>query len=186
MENFNIDNILQLTELNSELDFERATSLYSKLRWMEKKDASLKPIRNHLRELIIKFEQKFWSDTDEITNEQIKESDKAEELVFSENGFIQHRKKIIREKLRDNGLNQQDLAKILGHRKNYMSELINGIRPFSRDNLVVIHRLLKIELRDLVSPFIRADMAKHINMTLKELNKPRLHLSNKYLDLFTA
>jgi len=185
MEKFNIDNILQLTELNSELDCERATSLYGKLRWMEKDDTSLKPIRKYLRTLINDYEQKAWLETDKISNHQIEESDKAEELVFAENSFIQHRKKKIVEKLKKYGLTQQDLAKILGHRKNYISELVNGIRPFSRDDLVVIHRLLKIELKYLIPPFIKAEMTKHINLTLKGLKKTKLKLKKKDVDSIT-
>lgn len=185
MEKFNIDNILQLTELNNELDCERATSLYGKLRWMEKDDDSLKPIRKYLRTLINDYEQKTWLETDKISNHQIEESDKAEELVFAENSFIQHRKKKIVEKLKKYGLTQQDLAKILGHRKNYMSELVNGIRPFSRDDLVVIHRLLKIEFKYLIPPFIKTEMTKHINQTLKELKKTKLKLKKKDVDSIT-
>ena len=63
-----------------------------------------------------------------------------------------------------------------------MSELINGIRPFSRDDLVVIHRILNIELKDLISPFIKVDTAKHIRKVLIELNRKRLKLNKNDLD----
>lgn len=182
MERFDIDNILQVTTLNTELEFERASSLYLKLRWMVKDDATLEPIRKYLKELIIEFEKRNWSVENEINDIQINENDKAIELISRENKFIQNRKEVIKEKLRENKLIQQDLGKILGHRKNYMSELINGVRPFSRDDLVVIHRILNIELKYLIPPFIRVDTAKHINKVLTELNRTRMKLNKTDLD----
>ncbi len=182
MGRFDIDNILQIATLNSELEFERASSLYLKLRWMIKDDSTLEPIRKHLKGLIIEYEKINWGVESKIYDEQINKNDKAVELISKENEFIQKRKTIIKEKLKENELIQQDLGKILGHRKNYMSELINGIRPFSRDDLVVIHRILNIELKYLISPFIKVDTAKHINKVLIELNRKRMKLSKKDLD----
>ncbi len=182
MGRFEIDNILQIATLNSELEFERASSLYLKLRWMIKDDSSLEPIREHLKGLISEYERTNWSNDNKINDEQLKENDNAVELIAKENKFIQKRKEIIKERLQENELYQQDLGKLLGHRKNYMSELINGIRPFSRDDLVVIHRILNIELKDLISPFIKVDTAKHIRKVLIELNRKRLKLNKNDLD----
>jgi len=182
MARFDIDNILQLTTLNNELDFERASSLHLKLRWMVEEDTTLEPIREHLKNLIKEYENVNWSVESKIKEKQINESDKAVELISKENEFIQKRKEIIIEKLKKNELYQQDLGKLLGHRKNYMSELINGIRPFSRDDLVVIHRILNIELKYLISPFIKFDTVKHINKVLTELNRKRMKLNKTDLD----
>ena len=79
------------------------------------------------------------------------------------------------------GLKQQELGKILGHRKNYMSELINGVRPFSRDDFVIIHRLLAIELKDLIPTFIKPEMEQHIKLSLREIGKSKLKLRKKDL-----
>ncbi|MCF6270105.1 MAG: helix-turn-helix transcriptional regulator [Melioribacteraceae bacterium] len=179
-----MDNILKITEIKSELELERAISLYGKLRWMVKEDSSLKEKRDHLRKLISSFEDKNWSDLEKIREEQIEESDKAEELIFAEESFIQKRKSLIKNKLKSYGLKQQELGKILGHRKNYMSELINGVRPFSRDDLVIIHRLLAIELKDLIPTFIKPEIEQHIKMSLRELGKSKLKLRKK--DLIVA
>lgn len=92
-----MDNILKMTEIKSELELERAVLLYGKLSWMAKEDSSLKEKRDHLRKLINSYEDKNWSDSDKITNEQIEESDKAEELIFAEESFIQRRKALIKE-----------------------------------------------------------------------------------------
>ncbi len=182
MDRLDIDNILKIDELNSELEFEQATSILDKLRWMAKEDKSLEPIRQRLFELIEKYEEKNWSNEAEITDEQIKESDLAEKIVNAENYFIQKRKERIKEKLKENGMNQKDLGIILGHRPNYMSELMNGVRPFSRDDIVIIHRLFDIEFNDLIPPFLKKDVANHIKMTLGKLKNAKAKLKNKDLE----
>jgi len=182
MDKFDIDNVLQIVELSNELEFEKANSLQLKLRWMIKEDSSLKPIREHLRALIKDYENKNWSNIDKISEEQIVQSDKAEALVSSEDRFISERKELIKSKLKTYGLTQSDLAKILGHRDNYMSELINGVRPFSKDDIIIMHRILKIKLDLLISPFVKEDIAKHVRLTLQNLNKPKIKLSKRDLE----
>jgi len=89
---------------------------------------------------------------------------------------------LIKNKLKENHLTQKDLGKILGHRPNYMSELMNGIRPFSRDDIVVIHRLFNIEFKDLIPPFLKKEITNHIKSTLGELNSPKVRLKIRDLD----
>jgi len=59
-----------------------------------------------------------------------------------------------------------------------------SLKQFEFVGLVVIHRILKIELKDLISPFIKVDSAKHIKKVLIELNRKRLKLNKK--DLYFA
>lgn len=176
MDRLEIDNILKINELNNEVEFEKATYIQGKLRWMAKEDNSLEPIRQHLLALIEKYESKHWENEAEITEEQIEESDNAEKLITAENIFIQKRKELIKSKLKENEISQKDLAKILGHRPNYMSELMNGIRPLSRDDIVVIHRLFGIDFKDLIPPFLKKDVTNHIKMTLREMKNKRVKL----------
>lgn len=180
MDRLEIDNILKIDELKGELEFEQATSIQGKLRCMEKEDSSLEPIRQHLLELIEKYETKNWGTETEITVEQIKESDLAEKIVNAENVFIQKRKELIKEKLGENDISQKDLGRILGHRPNYMSELINGVRPFSRDDIVVLHRLFDIEFNDLIPPFLKKEVTDHIKITLEGLKNSKVRL--KYIE----
>ncbi len=182
MDRLEIDNILKLTELNSELELERASAIYGKLRWMMKADSSLGPIRQHLKSLMMHYEKKHWTEESKISDEQITESDTAEKIVSSENVFTQKRKELIRGKLKEIGISQQDLAKILGHRPNYMSELINGVRPFSRDDIIVLHRLFGIEFKDLIPPFLKAEVTNHIKLTLGELKNTKVRLKLKDLE----
>lgn len=186
MDKFSIQNIQKIDSLTSELELEKASSLFLQLRVLEKEDESFRPIRNHLRNLIEDYEKNNWADEDNITDNQIKESDLAEALVQAENEFYHKRKELIKIKLREAGLNQTDLAKILGHRKGYMSELINGLRPFSKEDLVVINRLFKIRLEDLIPTFIKQERASHIKRTLSTISNNKIRLTKKDFDLKMA
>jgi hypothetical protein len=89
MDKFSIKNIEKINSLTSELEYEKALSLFLKLRVLVKEDKSYEPIRTHLRGLIKEYELCKWSDEDKITDNQIKESDLAEALVQAENEFNQ-------------------------------------------------------------------------------------------------
>ena len=182
MEKFSIQNIEKISSLESELEVEKASDLFLKLRVLAKENESYKVLRKHLSKLIKDYEDKHWSNSEDISNEQIEKSDLAEKIVQAENEFYSKRKQIIREKLKDSGLNQTDLAKILGHRKGYISELINGIRPFSKDDLVIINRLFKIELEVLIPTFIKEEQVIHIRKTLKSIPKNKIILSKQILN----
>ena len=186
MDKLSIHNIQKIRFLTNELEYERATSVYLKLRVFVKEDEFYVPIRKHLHDLIKQYEKDNWEDERAITDDQVKESDLAESIVQAENEFYQRRKELIKEKLKATGLNQNDLAKILGHRKGYMSELINGLRPFSKEDIVVINRLFKIKLGDLIPTFIKQDRAVHIKKTLNSLSNSRIKLTKKDFDLQLA
>ena len=186
MDKFSIQNIQKIKSLSSELELEKASSLYLKLRVLVKEDKSYEPIRIHLRELIKDYEEKNWADDNSVTDDQIKESDLAEALIQAENEFYHKRKELIKTKLKEAGLNQNDLAKILGHKKGYMSELINGLRPFSKEDLVIINRLFKIKFEDLIPAFIKQERASYIKKTLESLTNTKIRLTKKDFDLQMA
>ena len=93
MDKFSIQNIQKISSLTSELEYEKASSLYLNLRVLVKEDKSYEPIRSHLRRLIKDYEQNKWADEDKITDKQIKESDLAELIVQAENQFYQKKKR---------------------------------------------------------------------------------------------
>ncbi len=186
MDKFSIQNIQKIASLKSELEYEKASSLFLQLRVLIKNDKTYEPIRNHLRDLIRKYEKNNWSNENAITNNQIKESDLAEALVEAENEFYKKRKELIKSKLKETGLNQNDLARILGHRKGYMSELVNGLRPFSKDDLVIINRLFKIKFEDLIPAFINQEKASHIRKTLESISNNKIRLTKRDFDLQRA
>jgi len=55
-----------------------------------------------------------------------------------------------------------------------MSELINGLRPLSKEDIIILNRLFKLKLEDLIPTFINQEKVSHINDTLKALNKGEL------------
>jgi len=183
MDKFSIQNISKLTSLQSEFELEKATSVFLKLRVLAKEDKLYEPIRRHLSKLIKNYEDKYWTDEDNVSDFQVKESDLAESLIIAEDEFYKKRKQLIKSKLKSANINQNDLAKILGHSKTYVSELINGLRPFSKEDIVIINRLFKIKFDDLIPTFIKQDKAIHIKNTLRTLSNKKLKLSIKDFDL---
>jgi len=175
---FNISKLLEIGIIQNELDFERALIADRKLRVLSKEDSKYKVIRKKLRDLIENYENKNWSSSSRITDKNILENDLAELIAEKERQFIQNRKNLIRKKLNKLNITQQNLGAILGHRsKSYISELMNGVSPFSLKDLIVINRLLKIDLTDLVPTFLpQADRVK-IRASIQELDNPKLKLS---------
>lgn len=182
---FDIMQLIETGKIQNELDFERALIADRKLRVLSKENAKFKSIRKELRDLIEQYESENWNANSKLSDEKLKESDIAELLAEKERLFIHRRKKLIRDQLKTLNLTQQDFGKILGHRsKSYMSELMNGVCPFSLKDLVVINRLLKIELTDLVPTFLPESERQKIRTTLNKLDNPKLKLSKE--DLMTA
>lgn len=182
MEKLAIDNIKKLKELSSELDLEKANSLYIKLRKLQKNNEEYKAVRAHLKQLILTYEKMHWEDEESITTEQLKESDTAESVVCAEDIFLHERKIIIKEKLKEKGLNQSKLAEILGHSKNYMSELINGLRPLSKDDIILISRLFSIEISNLLPPFIEEEKLQRVKSAIGSIANDKIKLTVHDLD----
>lgn len=173
-----ISQLIKTGRIENELDFERALIADRKLRVLARENPKFKEIRKKLRDLIAQYETKNWSSDVEISAEKLRESDVAELIAEKERQFIQHRKELIRKKLKSLNLTQQDFGRLLGHSsKSYISELMNGISPFSLKDLIVIKRLLKIDLADLVPTFLPQSERVKIRTTIKALNNPKLKLS---------
>lgn len=173
MNKFIIDNIIKIKKIENELELEQAVFVMNKLRLLQKENPGVKIVRRHLASLIEAYEATHWRETDKISEEQLKASNNAEVAMQFQARFIQKRKELIKSKLKSTGLLQNDLAAILGHRKNYMSELINGVRPFSQEDILIIHHILSIRLDDLIVPIIKAPTIERIRLVIQELNKPK-------------
>jgi transcriptional regulator with XRE-family HTH domain len=170
-----ISKLLESGKIASELEFERALIADRKLRVLAKEDSKYKAVRKKLWDLISAYEDKNWSSSSRITDKKIQESDLAEVIAEKERQFIQKRKELIRKKLKSLNLTQQDLGEILGHKsKSYMSELMNGVSPFSLKDLIIINRLLKIDLTHLIPTFLAPADKMKIKSSLRKLNNPKL------------
>lgn len=177
----NIKDIEKIKKLENEYDLQKASLLERKLRLMIDENPELKPIRKKLRDLIKNYEDREWSDFENISDTKIEESDKAEEIINSEQRFINKRKETIRKKLKKYDMTQQDLGVILEHPKSYMSELINGVSQFTLKDLVIIHRILGISLSILIPTYLQSETRDKVRQSITKLNKPKLELRKKEL-----
>jgi len=182
---FNIENILVHGALNNELEYERALVADRKLRLLSKDNSELKSLRSKLRDIIQKYENENWSTDSEISEASIHKSDIAVLIAEKERQFLMVRKNLIKKRLKKFNLNQQELGQILGHNsKSYMSELMNGLVPFTLKDLVVINRLLKIDLVDLIPTTLSHEQTESIKSALEKIGAPKkLQLAKDDFDL---
>lgn len=179
---FDIEKLVENDRLNNELDYERAMIADRKLRLMADENPHWKKLRSKLRLLIVDYENREWNDVSLISEEKLQESEKAVKIAEFERRFIAERKDIIRNKLKALQLTQENLGLILGHKsKTHMSELMNGIKPFTLRDLVIIGRLLKIEMNVLIPKFLSPDDAVRIKAAVESLHNPQVKLSSEDL-----
>jgi len=177
---FNLEHLLKRGEIKSEIELERASIAERKLRIISKQNPDIKLKRKKLRELIYSYESKHWKKRSKISNSKLKESEKAEIIALKESDFIESRKRLIRSKLKTLGLNQQEFGKILGHEsKSYMSELMNGIVPFTLKDLILISKLLKISLIKLIPTQLDENDKIKIEQKLSSLGNPKIKLNKE-------
>ena len=180
---FDIEAILKKGRLSNELDYERALVAERKLRLLAKEDAQFTTLRKQLRELLENYERSEWADADSIDDRQLIQSEKAEFIADQERQFLETRKRTIRNRLKQLELTQENLGSILGHKsKTHMSELMNGIKPFTLKDLVIMHRLLKIEMSVLIPVFLSNSDQEKVKLAVSKLDKPKVKLeANDFL-----
>jgi len=174
---------LQKGSISNELELEQALIIERKLRLLAKENPELAEIRTQFRAIIREYEKSNWSADSIVSDKKIQESDTAELIAEQERKFLAKRKEIIKAKLTELGINQQDLGLILGHSKSYISELINGINPFNLKDLIVIHKLFNIKLEDLIPTIIPQKETEKIKSSILKINKPKLKLGKEDLVL---
>ncbi len=175
---FDIDSLLNKGIIESEYELEQALNADRQLRLLIRDNPNLRNKRVRLHKLISEYESQHWNIESNISKFQIKESDEAENLVEQERIFYRKRKELILSKLKRLNLSQQEFGIILGHNsKSYVSELMNGISPFTIKDLILISRLLEIDLNELVFTNISYPERKKIARAIKKLKKPKLKLN---------
>lgn len=180
---FDVKELLDKGQIESELEFERAFIAERKLKSLSKQNSKYKSIRKKLRDLIEAYENENWSNSASISSSKIRENDIAELIAEKERQFIAKRKELIKKKLKSYDLTQQQLGEILGHHsKSYMSELINGVRPFSLKDLIIINRIFKIKLSDLIPTVLSHSDRLKIKASISKLNNDKLKFSKEDLE----
>ena len=179
---FNLDKIIENKLIDNELDYQKALIHDRKLRLLAKDNSHFKELRKKLREIIVSYENANWNLQNQASDSQVIESDNFERIAEYERQFIENRKQVIKKKLKELDLNQENLTLLLGHKsKTHMSELINGIKPFTLKDLVIINRLLHIDLSILIPPFLSAIEQEKIKNAIQILGKPKVKLSTSTL-----
>ncbi|MDD4575262.1 MAG: helix-turn-helix transcriptional regulator [Bacteroidales bacterium] len=179
---FDIEELIKSSSITNELDYERALIADRKLRLLAKDNDYFKKQRKKLRDLIEAYEKIEWNNVDNIDENKLVESEKSEYIADLERDFLGKRKQIIRQKLKKLDLTQENLATFLGHKsKTHMSELMNGIKPFTLKDLIIISRLLKIDIKLLIPVFLSKEDQKNIQQVIANLDKPKVKLSKKDL-----
>lgn len=181
-----LQKLLKKVKLESELDLERAFILDRKLRLLVKEHPEFAEDRKRLRMMIKAYEKTHWGIDSNITDKQIKESDNAEFIAEQERKFIENRKHHIQKNLLRFNMSQQDLGLLLGHNKSYMSELMNGISPFSMKDLILLNRLFRIELKILIPTIISQEEKYRLEESIKKLKNPSTKLKLGKKDLVFA
>jgi len=181
---FDIEKLVDSGSIANELDYERALVADRRLRLLAKESAHFKTLRRKLRDLIEKYEKSEWNDVNKVSDEKLSESEKSARMAESERLFINKRKEEIRKKLKELDLTQEDLALLLGHKsKTHMSELINGIKPFTLKDLIIINRLLKVDIAKLVPLYLSTEDQIRIREAVRLLDKPKVKLRGNDLVL---
>lgn len=179
---FDIDKIIEKGAITNELDYDRALIADRRLRLLAKENIHFKKLRSTLRDIIEEYENREWNDVENIDENKIEESEKSEQVAELERLFIENRKQKIRTKIKELDLTQENLGLILGHRsKTHMSELMNGIKPFTLKDLIIINRLLKIEINFLIPKFLSQEDQTRVKQAIIKLDKPKIKLSSNDL-----
>lgn len=171
-----IEKLIEAGSITNELDYQRAMIADRKLRLLAKTNVQFKKLRTKLRDLIEAYENQVWKDETAVDAQLISHSDMAEKLAGKERIFLEKRKKAIQSKLKDFNLTQEELGLLLGHKsKTHMSELINGIKPFTLQDLVIISKIFKIDIEALVPKYLSMEKIGKISATIEVINKPKLN-----------
>lgn len=62
-----------------------------------------------------------------------------------------------------------------------MSELMNGIKPFTLKDLIIVNRLLKIEITVLIPVFLSIEEQSRVKEAVIKLDKPKMEISREDL-----
>ena len=156
--------MFKIKTIENELDYEKALVQLRKLRNYEK-DSDEYNLKEVLKVLIINYENKnypFGSENfgewvnslqkDNLAEKKLKEIENAEKRIKDELKFEEKRIKVIKQKLKEKHLKQNDLVKIIGGDKSYISQLLHGRKKFTIPIISKLNHFLGIPYELLIPP----------------------------------
>ncbi|MCC5944001.1 MAG: transcriptional regulator [Bernardetiaceae bacterium] len=154
--------IEQIEYLENEYELKKASLWEHKLRVLSTKNPYFVPLRKKIRGLIrTTYEDKYWSDFEQISEARIIALEKAETLVEAEQQFVQQRKTHILTKLKGFDMTKQNSATLLGYAETYTLELLHGLSSFAIENLIVLHNIFDIDLAHLIPTYLPLNIQDH-------------------------
>jgi transcriptional regulator with XRE-family HTH domain len=181
---FDIEQFIEAGVITNELDFERALIADRKLRLLSKDNEHFKNLRHKLRDLMAAYEYGTWNEVSIVAEAQMTDSYRSETIAEEERVFMDNRKAKIRNRLSELDLTQEHLGVLLGHKsKTHMSELMNGIKSFTLNDLIIINKLLGIDIKELIPVFLSPEEQDKVKIAVNELDQPGLTLDENSLSL---
>jgi hypothetical protein len=156
--NIDVYQLIELTKLKTEVENEKAKILIHRLRLLSKtfekseKSEKYEKMRKKLYKMVFEFETNY--DCDDVTPQQNNKSDYIKQILEKEREFLNSRTRLLQAFMDRNWLSQKDLGNLLDYNQTIMFELMANIRCFNLNDLFILHELFKIDLKDLIFPFI--------------------------------
>jgi len=156
--------MFKIKPIENEFDYEKALVQLRKLRGAEKNSDEYN-LREVLKLLIVNYENKNypfgnenfeeWANSlqkNNLSERKLKEIEEAEKKLNNELNFEEKRIKIIKQKLKEKHLKQNDLVKIIGADKSYISQLLHGRKKFTVQIISKLNHFLEIPYELLIPP----------------------------------
>jgi hypothetical protein len=174
----NIESLVLKGRITSDFEYEKALTADRKLKLCLNENPQYKTLRYKLRDIIDNYESAKWSEVDKIDDDNPFENDETEYIEEQERLFLENRKKAIEKKIIECNVTLEDLASILGRKsKSYMLELMNGIKPFSLRDLIIINRVFNIQMDLLIPRFLSKHDEAEVEEAVKKLDNPKVKVS---------
>lgn len=155
---------MKIKPIENEKEHQWALRVLRKLRGVEKGSEEYQ-YREVLKALVLKYEKDHypygepefedWVESLQIpgvVEKKLAEIQEAEQFVEQADKFEEHRIEVVRQFMQKKGLKQRDLVEILDRDKSYISQLLNGRKPFPLTVISKLHHFLGVPYEDLVPP----------------------------------
>lgn len=172
----NINDIINRGTISDELEYQRALIISNKLGLMKDKNPEKFSHKFNLISGILEKYEDYIVSNELDTDDFVMLSKHYEAIALAESSFKNERKILIKSKLKEAHINQSILAEIIGISPTHLSELINGVYPYTKDFCTILSRTLKIDRDKLVFPYIKKDIVERAKLHDIHFNKEEIGL----------